>query len=46
MGVMVEDDIPEFLVDIGKEVTSLGLTYEEYRKEYPENLEKLAAKYL
>ena len=46
MGVMVEDDIPEFLVDIGKEVSSLGLTYEEYRKQYPENLERLAAKYL
>ena len=46
MGVIVEDDIPEFLVDIGKEVTSLGIRYEEYRKEYPENLGKLAAKYI
>ncbi|WP_455715821.1 nitrite/sulfite reductase [Anaerosporobacter sp.] len=46
MGVIVEEDIPEFLVDIGKEVTSLGLTYEEYRKKYPEKLGQLAAKYL
>ncbi len=46
LGVMIEEDIPEFLVDIGKEVTSLGLTYEEYRKEHPEKLGELAAKYI
>lgn len=46
LGVMVEDDIPEFLVELGKEVSSLGLTYKQYRGQYPDGLAKIAAKYI
>ncbi|WP_167957448.1 nitrite/sulfite reductase [Anaerosporobacter faecicola] len=46
LGVMLEEEIPEFLVDLGKAVQSHGLTYDKFREEYPEELGKIAAKYI
>lgn len=46
VGVMLADDIPEFLVDLGKEVASHGMTYEDYRKKFPDGLKSVAKKYI
>lgn len=46
LGVMLATDIPEFLVDVGKRVAELEITYSDYRTHYPGDLEKLAEKYL
>lgn len=46
VGNMLVEDIPEFLVDLGKEVMSHGMIYDEYVKTYPDGLKQVAAKYL
>ena len=46
LGVMVVDDIPEFLVDIGRRVSELGLTYKQFRAQYPQELSQIAEKYI
>lgn len=46
IGVMLEDDIPEFFVDLGHAVEAEGLTYDEFRSKYPEKLTEIAKKYL
>lgn len=46
LGVMIEDEIPEFLVELGKAVSALGLDYETYREQYPEQFEQIVANYI
>ena len=46
LGVMLEDDIPEFFVELGHAVEETGLNYEEFRKQYPEKLAEVAEKYI
>lgn len=44
LGVMLEDDIPEFFVELGRAVTAEGLTYDEFRKKYPERTAEICKK--
>jgi ferredoxin-nitrite reductase len=46
VGVMLATDIPEFLVDLGKEISAQGLTYEEFIQKDPDGLKRIAQKYL
>lgn len=42
---MLEEDIPEFLVALGREVSALGMTYEEFRSAYPDRLREIAVRF-
>lgn len=46
VGVMLVEDIPEFLVDLGHAIEKSGMTYEEFRKNYPERIDEIASNYL
>lgn len=46
LGVMLEKDIPEFLVELGKTVAASGLRYEDWVKENEKELEAIAGRYL
>lgn len=46
LGVMLEDDIPEFFVELGKTVSKEGLTYKEFKKKYPDKVKEIAEKFL
>ncbi len=46
LGVMYEDDIPEFFVELGHAVEQENLTYTEFREKYPERVEEIAKKYV
>lgn len=46
LGVMLESDIPEFLVDLGKAVVEKNMTYPEFQEKYPDETAKVAGKYL
>lgn len=42
---MLEEDIPEFLAELGKEIAGLGMTYDQFRRAYPERLQEIAKKF-
>lgn len=46
IGVMLEENIPEFFVELGREVSKEGLQYMEFRKKYPDRILKIAEKYV
>ena len=46
LGVMYEEQIPEFFVELGQAVAAEGLIYEEFRKKYPERIAEIAGKYI
>ena len=46
LGVMLVEDIPEFLAELGKAAADKGLSYQEFRKQYPDMLAEIAGKYI
>ena len=46
LGVMYEELIPEFFVELGRAVEAEGMKYEEFRKTYPEKIAEIAGKYV
>lgn len=46
LGVMYEELISEFFVELGHAVEETGMNYEEFRKKYPEKITEIAAKYI
>lgn len=46
LGVMTVDDIPKFLVELGKAVAAEHMTYEEYYAQYAERVREIAAQYI
>ena len=46
LGVMTVEDIPEFFAELGKAVADKGLSYLEFRKQYPDAIAKIAEKYI
>lgn len=46
LGTVLEADIPEFLVELGKAVAASGKDFAEWNAQDPEALERIAAKYL
>ncbi len=46
IGVMLEKDIPAFLVELGKTVSASGSSYEAWVKENEKELETIAGRYL
>ena len=46
VGVMVVADIPDFFAELGRVVASKGVSYPEFRKQYPELLADIAGKYI
>lgn len=46
LGTMLERDIPDFLVKLGKEVEASGKSYAEWQSDHPEMLESLANIYI
>ncbi len=45
VAVILEEDIPRFLVALGREVAGKGMTYEQFRREYPGRLKEIAQEY-
>ena len=46
IGVMLEDEIPQFFVELGRAVEETGLTYAGFRREYPDKFMEIVAKYI
>ncbi|MDO5423067.1 MAG: nitrite/sulfite reductase [Eubacteriales bacterium] len=46
MGVILEENIPDFLVELGKTVAENGMDFDAWKAANPEGLEKIAAAYL
>jgi ferredoxin-nitrite reductase len=46
MGVMASDDIPRFMVELGKSVTAAKMTYKQYAAEKADELIELVKKYI
>lgn len=46
LGIMLEKDIPEFLVELGREISKKNLTFKEFQIEYPEQTAHIAQKYI
>lgn len=46
IGVMLEEDIPEFFVELGHAVEEEGLDFAEFREKYPERIMQIAEKYI
>ena len=44
-GTMLQDDIPAFLVEVGREAAASGLPYASWEKENREKLLEIAGKY-
>ena len=45
-GVLLEDDIPKFLVKLGKIVEDSGMNYKEWSQKYPDEIEKAAEEFV
>lgn len=45
-GVMAADDIPDFIVELGKAVTDMGVSYGEFVEKAPEKITELINKYI
>lgn len=46
LGVMLESEIPEFLAELGKEISSKNMTYEQYIEEYHDKFMEIVEKYI
>lgn len=46
LGVMLESDIPEFLAELGKEIASCDMTYEQFIAERHDRFVEIAGKYI
>lgn len=46
VGTMLEKDIPEFLVTLGKTVAESGMDFAAWREKYPQGIEEAAEKFL
>lgn len=46
LGIMYEEQIPEFFVELGRAVEAEGMSYEEFRNKYPEKIREIATKYI
>lgn len=46
LGVMLEDDIPEFFVSLGHAISAEGLTYDEFHRKYPDGVKKIAEAFI
>lgn len=46
LGTILEKDVPEFLVKLGRAVAGSGMDYETWNRENPDGLKKIAAEYL
>ena len=46
LGAMLETQIPQFLVELGKTVAESGMSYTEWNEEDTTALERIAGKYL
>lgn len=46
LGVMLVEDIPEFFAELGRAAADKGLSYLEFRKQYPDISEEIAGKYI
>ncbi len=46
MGTITVEDIPKFLVELGKKVEATGMDYDDYYKEYSEEFKELVKKYV
>lgn len=46
LGVMLESEIPQFLVELGKEISKRGMEYQEFVEKEHEEFLKIAGKYL
>ena len=44
-GNMLEDDIPKFLVELGKEVEQSGISYEQWKEKHGDRILEIAGKY-
>lgn len=42
---MLEEDIPEFLAALGREIEDRAMTYEQFRRECPERLREIAERF-
>ncbi len=42
---ILEEDIPEFLVTLGRAVAEKGMTYEQFRANYPERVREIAGQF-
>ena len=46
VGIILEEDIPQFLVKLGQAVESEGLDYEQWNAKHPEGIKEIAKEYL
>lgn len=46
LGTVLEEQIPEFLVKLGKTVAESGMDYETWNRENPDGLNQIAAEYI
>lgn len=46
IGMIPETRVSEFIVDLGRQVTQSGLSFDEWVNEHPEGIEQIAASYL
>lgn len=46
VGSMPQEKIPEFLVQLGKEVAKSGMDFIDWKKQNPDRIDKIAAEYL
>ena len=45
-GSMLEEEIPDFFVELGREISASGTTFETWMEENPRRLREIAGKYL
>ncbi|MGN0154112.1 MAG: nitrite/sulfite reductase [Lachnospiraceae bacterium] len=46
LGIMLERDIPEFLVELGRAIDKENLTFQEFQKKYPDRITEIAKPYV
>lgn len=46
VGIILETEIPKFIVELGKAVADSGLDFASWNKENPDGIEKIAEKYI
>ena len=46
LGVMLEERIPAFLVELGQTVAASGMDFDDWRQADPDRVERIAAPYL
>lgn len=46
VGVIIEEDIPKFLVKLGKAVEETGMDYKQWNETYPDRIKELAEEFV